>query len=201
MATAYGLISRELYRGIQFEMDQRKETKVQVNGDTGSSLEHSEDSDGCYLQVGKRRNTMEMVTLTPSSSAKLDRARSNASGSKLVAKKRVIRMLIVIVVMFFICWMPIYTVNTWRAFDNQNAIRRLSGAPISFIHLLSYTSSCVNPLVYCFMNKRFRKAFLSTFAHCLRPFTHLRQHDEEPGATGTSLSKFSYTTVSTVGPP
>ncbi|XP_059502874.1 cholecystokinin receptor-like isoform X2 [Stegostoma tigrinum] len=201
MATAYGLISRELYRGIQFEMDQRKEAKAQVSGNTGSSLEHSEDSDGCYLQVGKRRNTMEMVTLTPSSSAKLDRARSNASESKLVAKKRVVRMLIVIVVMFFICWMPIYTVNTWRAFDNQNAIKHLSGAPISFIHLLSYTSSCVNPLVYCFMNKRFRKAFLSTFARCLRPLTLLREQDEEPGATGTSLSKFSYTTVSTVGPP
>ncbi|XP_067889063.1 cholecystokinin receptor-like [Heterodontus francisci] len=215
MVVAYGLISRELYRGIQFEMNQKKEMKassalltngnvpflVHTNGAGGSNLQHYDDSDGCYLQVGKRRNTMEMTTLTPSTSAKLDRVRSNASESKLVAKKRVIRMLIVIVVMFFVCWMPIYSVNTWRAFDDLNAIRRLSGAPISFIHLLSYTSSCVNPLVYCFMNKRFRKAFLGTFSRCLRPFRVFKDVEEEPGVTGTSLSKFSYTTVSTVGPP
>ncbi|XP_041055658.1 cholecystokinin receptor-like [Carcharodon carcharias] len=201
MIIAYGLISRELYRGIQFEMKQRKENKVHTNGASTSSVQHSEDSDGCYLQVGKRRNTMEMATLTPSTSAKLDRVRSNASESKLVAKKRVIRMLIVIVVMFFVCWMPVYTVNTWRAFDDLNAIRRLSGAPISFIHLLSYTSCCVNPLVYCFMNKRFRKAFLSTFSRCLRPLRVFKDLEEEAGTTGTSMSKFSYTTVSTVGPP
>ncbi|XP_067841636.1 cholecystokinin receptor-like [Heptranchias perlo] len=201
MVIAYGLISRELYRGIQFEMNQLKETKAHTNGAVALTNHQYDDSDGCYLQVSKRRNTMEMSTLTPSASAKLDRARSNASESKLVAKKRVIRMLIVIVVMFFVCWMPIYTVNTWRAFDNMAATRRLSGAPISFIHLLSYTSACVNPLVYCFMNKRFRKASLTTFSRCLRPLGVFKDLEEEPGAMGTSLSKFSYTTVSTVGPP
>ena len=65
--------------------------------------------------------------------------------------------------------MPIFAVNAWRAFDRRSADRLLSGTPISFIHLLSYTSACVNPIIYCFMNKRFRQGILSTFACCRCP--------------------------------
>nr|XP_006011957.1 PREDICTED: cholecystokinin receptor-like [Latimeria chalumnae] len=200
MIIAYGLISRELYRGIQFEMDQKKEANAHKNGVTNPASMSTEDGDGCYIQTFKRRNTMEMSTLTPNGAAKLDRARSNSSESKLMAKKRVIRMLIIIVALFFICWMPIFTANTWRAFDERSAISALSGAPISFIHLISYISACGNPIIYCFMNKRFRKAFMGTFACCLRPCRRFRELEEDTAATGASLSKFSYTTVSTLGP-
>ncbi|KAL4656971.1 cholecystokinin receptor-like, partial [Arapaima gigas] len=204
MIIAYGLISRELYRGIQFELEQKKESNGQKNGLNGMVSSGSDEGDGCYMQVAKRSGAMEMSALTPAGGAKVDRPRSNTSEARLTAKRRVIRMLIVIVAMFFICWMPIYSVNTWKAFDLQSAHRALSGAPISFIHLLSYTSACVNPIIYCFMNKRFRKALLATFACCCRPCR--RRHPRHPAedditATGASLSKFSYTTVSTVGPP
>nr|BDP38634.1 fluorescent sensor for cholecystokinin [synthetic construct] len=121
------------------------------------------------------------------------------------AKIRTVKMLVVIVVLFFLCWMPLYCVNTWRAFDDSSATRALSGAPIAFIHLLSYTSACVNPIIYCFMNTRFRKALLSTFSWCGAPCRHccrrrgLRDIEEDVMATGASMSKFSYTTVSTMG--
>ncbi|KAG9467854.1 hypothetical protein GDO78_014171 [Eleutherodactylus coqui] len=203
MIVAYGLISHELYRGIQFEMDLNKEAKANKNGVSvaiSTSVANSDESDGCYVQVNKRRNTMEMSTLTAGNCTKMDRARINSSEAKLTAKKRVIRMLIVIVAMFFICWMPIFVVNTWKAFDKKSAYKILSGSPISFIHLLSYTSACVNPIIYCFMNKRFRKAFLATFAGCIKPCRRFREPEDDIGTTGASLSKFSYTTVSSLGP-
>lgn len=200
MIIAYGLISRELYRGIQFEMDMKKEAKAHKNGLTTTTPMPCDEGDGCYIQITKRRNTMEMSTLTPSGASQLDRARINNSEAKLIAKKRVIRMLIVIVAMFFICWMPIFVANTWKAFDEKSAFKALTGAPISFIHLLSYTSACVNPLIYCFMNKRFRKAFFGTFASCVKPCRRLRDPEEDVAVTGASLSKFSYTTVSSLGP-
>ncbi|KAG9333628.1 hypothetical protein JZ751_010801 [Albula glossodonta] len=201
MIIAYGLISRELYRGIQFELDQKKEAcSGLTNGLTATVSSGSDEGDGCYVQVEKRPVAMEMSTLTPSGAAKADRPRSNTSEAKLMAKKRVIRMLIVIVAMFFVCWMPLYSVNTWKAFDLRSAHRALSGAPISFIQLLSYTSACVNPIIYCFMNKRFRKALLATFACCLRPCRRPRHPEDEGATTGASISKFSYTTVSTMGP-
>ncbi|XP_016385137.1 cholecystokinin receptor-like [Sinocyclocheilus rhinocerous] len=202
MIIAYGLISRELFRGIQFEMEQKKGQSGMKNGISATVLYSSDDGDGCYIQVSKRPNSMEMSAITPTSSAKVDRPRINTSEAKLMAKKRVIRMLIVIVAMFFICWMPLYSVNTWKAFDLPSAHRALSGAPISFIHLLSYTSACVNPIIYCFMNKRFRKVLLTTFSCCCWPCHRkgFREGDDEVTATGASMSKFNYSTVSTMGP-
>ncbi|KAJ8350808.1 hypothetical protein SKAU_G00259380 [Synaphobranchus kaupii] len=202
MIIAYGLISRELYRGIQFELNQKKESSGMKNGLTATVSSGSDEGDGCYVQMLKRPVTMEMSTLTPVGGAKVERPRSNTSEAKLMAKKRVIRMLMVIVAMFFVCWMPLYSINTWKAFDLHGAQRALSGAPISFIQLLSYTSACVNPTIYCFMNKRFRKALLATFGCCARPCPARRRRRDDDTATTTaaSLSKFSYTTVSTVGP-
>ncbi|XP_062862315.1 cholecystokinin receptor [Trichomycterus rosablanca] len=201
MIIAYGLISRELYCGIQFELEQKKGQRTQLGGSAtvSSGIDHG---DGCYIQVLNRPNSMEMSNLTLAASTKVDRPRSNTSEIKLMAKKRVIRMLIVIVTMFFICWMPLYSVNTWKAFHPPSAYRALSGAPISFIHLLAYTSACVNPIIYCFMNKRFRKALLATFSCCCRPCRPqgYKEGDDDVTATGASLSKFNYTTISTMGP-
>ncbi|CAI5655789.1 unnamed protein product [Oreochromis niloticus] len=204
MIVAYGLISRELYRGIQFEMGHKKDSS-DVNGLTSTVSAGSDDGDGCYVTAVQRPHTMEMSAMAASGRAiKAERPRSNTSEAKLEAKKRVIRMLVVIVVLFFVCWMPLYCVNTWRAFDESSATQTLSGAPIAFIHLLCYTSACVNPIIYCFMNTRFRKALLATFSCCIAP-CHRRRHrglrdnEEDAMATGASMSKFSYTTVSTMG--
>ncbi|XP_035532782.1 cholecystokinin receptor [Morone saxatilis] len=205
MIVAYGLISRELYRGIHFEMGQKKDSTDVKNGLTSTVSAGSDDGDGCYVNVVQRTHTMEMSTMAASSRAvKAERPRSNTSEAKLEAKKRVIRMLVVIVVLFFLCWMPLYCANTWRAFDDLSAKHALSGAPIAFIHLLCYTSACVNPIIYCFMNTRFRKALLATFSCCAAPCHRrrrrgLRDNEEDVMATGASMSKFSYTTVSTMG--
>ncbi|KAI9530328.1 hypothetical protein NQZ68_004345 [Dissostichus eleginoides] len=205
MIVAYGLISRELYRGIQFEMGHKKDSTDVKNGLTSAVSTGSDDGDGCYVNVVQRPHSMEMSTMATTVRAnKAERPRSNTSEAKLEAKKRVIRMLVVIVVLFFLCWMPLYCVNTWRAFDEVSAKHALTGAPIAFIHLLCYTSACVNPIIYCFMNTRFRKALLATFSCCAAPCHRRRRHglrdnEEDVMATGASMSKFSYTTVSTMG--
>ncbi|XP_023998347.1 cholecystokinin receptor type A-like [Salvelinus sp. IW2-2015] len=183
MMTAYGLISLELYRGIKFEMANRKSSRERQCS-TGSIKPG--DNDGCYLQPAKKKKGelahLQNPPSTPSpnvtsnsrdnvgsNKSKLSRVCSNSSTCNLMAKKRVIRMLLVIVCLFFLCWTPVFAVNAWRAFDRHSADKLLSGAPISFIHLLSYTSACVNPIIYCFMNKRFRQGILSTFTCCSSP--------------------------------
>ncbi|KAF7647864.1 hypothetical protein LDENG_00165540 [Lucifuga dentata] len=164
MMTAYGLISLELYRGIRFEMSNRKSSRER-NSSTGSIKQG--DDDGCYLPSSKI-SSMKMNTANANSSNNkptVDRVSCSNSTANLMAKKRVIRMLLVIVFLFFVCWTPVFVVNAWQAFDQRSAYR-LTGAPISFIHLLSYTSACVNPIIYCFMNKRFRQGMLATFTCC-----------------------------------
>ncbi|KAF4531017.1 hypothetical protein B566_EDAN018972, partial [Ephemera danica] len=34
---------------------------------------------------------------------------------------------------------------------------------VSLVQLLAYISSCCNPITYCFMNKKFRQAFIGAF--------------------------------------
>ncbi|XP_077197156.1 gastrin/cholecystokinin type B receptor [Paroedura picta] len=208
MSVAYGLISWELYRSVQFEMGLCQEAKAQQNGGA-HPLTAAEESDGCYLPVPRSAGgAVELSVLTPGEPSKEERARVSRSAGQLQAKKRVIRMLVVIVVLFFVCWLPLYVANTWRAFSPVAARQALAGTPISFIHLLSYTSACVNPFIYCFMNRRFRKALGASCACCLAPChphschpCHPPPDEEEATATGASLSKFSYTTVSSIGPP
>ncbi|XP_003966988.2 cholecystokinin receptor type A [Takifugu rubripes] len=162
MMTAYGLISLELYRGIRLELSSRKSSRDR-QASTGSLKPG--DSDGCYLQPSKRRSIMGSLGNCGNNPI-IGRMTSSNSTANLMAKKRVIRMLLVIVFLFFLCWTPVFVVNAWQAFDRRSAYR-LTGAPISFIHLLSYTSACVNPIIYCFMNKRFRQGMLATFTCCV----------------------------------
>ncbi|KAM8872095.1 cholecystokinin receptor-like [Synchiropus picturatus] len=208
MMVAYGMISRELYRGMQFEAGQSNEATGQKNGLKSRSAPNNDDDDGCYVQVSKKPGTsVEMPTLASSGQAQpKTESRSNTSEAKMQAKRRVIRMLMVIVALFFICWLPLYFANTWKAFDLRTAARALSGAPISFIHLLSYTSACVNPIIYCFMNTRFRKALLATFACCYRNrfcrqcwWCKKKEALGDDGLTATTMGTTMVTSVTKTG--
>nr|XP_036852403.1 gastrin/cholecystokinin type B receptor isoform X2 [Manis javanica] len=220
MAVAYGLISRELYLGLRFDSDSDSQSQsrdrsqrglpggagpgpAQQNGHCGPEPRLAgEDGDGCYVQLPRPRPALELSALTAPTPGPASGPRP--AQAKLLAKKRVVRMLLVIVVLFFLCWLPLYSANTWRAFDGPGAHRALSGAPISFIHLLSYASACVNPLVYCFMHRRFRQACLDTCSRCCprppRARPRLLPDEDPPTPSIASLSRLSYTTISTLGP-
>ncbi|KFB52282.1 AGAP001022-PB-like protein [Anopheles sinensis] len=40
----------------------------------------------------------------------------------------------------------------------------VSSSGIALVQLMAYISSCCNPITYCFMNRRFRQAFLAIFS-------------------------------------
>ncbi|XP_033218303.1 octopamine receptor-like [Belonocnema kinseyi] len=89
--------------------------------------------------------------------------RSNYMGKSIEAKKKVIRMLFAIVLEFFVCWAPLHVVNTWYLFAPDLVYLHVGSTGISLVQLLAYISSCCNPITYCFMNRKFRQAFLSLF--------------------------------------
>jgi hypothetical protein len=80
-------------------------------------------------------------------------------------------MLFVVVLEFFICWCPLYVINTIALFDPIIVYQNLGYTAISFFQLLAYSSSCCNPITYCFMSTGFRKAFVNLF-RCLRQNHH-----------------------------
>ncbi|XP_043063320.1 cholecystokinin receptor [Drosophila ficusphila] len=88
--------------------------------------------------------------------------RSNETKS-LESKKRVVKMLFVLVLEFFICWTPLYVINTMTMLLGPAVYEYVDYTAISFLQLLAYSSSCCNPITYCFMNANFRRAFVDTF--------------------------------------
>ncbi|XP_062140494.1 gastrin/cholecystokinin type B receptor [Drosophila sulfurigaster albostrigata] len=113
--------------------------------------------------------TLTTVTLakTSASSPSLrvhDAALRRSNEAKtLESKKRVVKMLFVLVLEFFICWTPLYVINTLSMFIGQALYEYIDYTSISYLQLLAYSSSCCNPITYCFMNASFRRAFVDTF--------------------------------------
>ncbi|VDN82635.1 unnamed protein product [Brugia pahangi] len=100
--------------------------------------------------------------------------RSNRQEKIIEAKRRVIRMLIIIVIAFVICWTPSFiwwlTIRTSDLVQIHLWNRRAN----AYITLLTHISACANPITYCFMNERFRKNITTylwacTFQACKEP--------------------------------
>ncbi len=68
-----------------------------------------------------------------------------------------------VVLEFFVCWMPLYVINTVALFNPMLIYNNIGLTGISFFHLLAFFSSCSNPITYCFMNTGFRRAFKNLF--------------------------------------
>lgn len=86
---------------------------------------------------------------------------------RLKQKKRAIKMLVTVVVLFIICWLPIQTFNAvGEKASNMTPVATLQWK--AFLKCLALSSSCYNPIVYAFMNENFRK----NFANLLRCGKH-----------------------------
>ena len=85
--------------------------------------------------------------------------------ARLTNRRKAMRMLIVVIFEFFLCWSPVYILQTWKSVDYQSALDWVTPATKTFLSLMSYSSACFHPITYCFMNKTFRDGFLRIF-HC-----------------------------------
>lgn len=74
------------------------------------------------------------------------------------SKKRVTKMVIIVVVIFALCWLPIqiiFMVQNFGTFaDDIFAIAMQFAA-----NCLAYMNSCVNPILYAFLSENFRRSF------------------------------------------
>ncbi|XP_053197590.1 galanin receptor 2a [Scomber japonicus] len=79
------------------------------------------------------------------------------------AKRKVTKMIIIVAVLFCLCWLPHHLVILCMWFGRfplnhtTYVLRILS-------HLVAYTNSCLNPIVYALVSKHFRKGFRKVFS-------------------------------------
>ncbi|KAM6951042.1 galanin receptor 2a [Aplochiton taeniatus] len=83
------------------------------------------------------------------------------------AKRKVTKMIIIVAVLFCLCWLPHHLVILCMWFGHfplnhtTYVLRILS-------HLVAYTNSSLNPIVYALVSKHFRKGFRKVFGCALR---------------------------------
>ncbi|XP_069119135.1 QRFP-like peptide receptor [Argopecten irradians] len=77
-------------------------------------------------------------------------------------RRRTVKMLVAVVMIFIFCWFPYYTVMIWLDFNMVMSIRTqfVNDYVYPVVLLLGLSNSTVNPVCYCFMSNGFRRAFL-----------------------------------------
>ncbi|XP_015184643.1 PREDICTED: allatostatin-A receptor isoform X2 [Polistes dominula] len=73
-------------------------------------------------------------------------------------RRRVTRLVLVVVGVFAICWCPIQVILVTKSLDAY-PLRSVTIIIQIVSHILAYTNSCVNPILYAFLSDNFRKAF------------------------------------------
>ena len=75
------------------------------------------------------------------------------------SKKKVLKMLLAVVILFALCWLPVYVTQFISFFDRKNFPCGPS-ATLSFMgYFLGHANSAINPAIYVIFNSNFRKGF------------------------------------------
>ncbi|KAM9391513.1 neuropeptide Y receptor Y8b [Pholidichthys leucotaenia] len=135
----------------------------------------------CYLHVYLRLRRRKDI---------VERGRSTTQ-KKNKGSARINAMLVSIVVAFAFSWLPLNVFNT--VFDwNHEAIPNCGHDIIfSFCHLTAMVSTCVNPVIYGFLNSNFQKQLKSTLLRC-RCWVVTERYESVPLSTvSTEVTKGS----------
>ncbi|XP_023228073.1 cholecystokinin receptor-like [Centruroides sculpturatus] len=182
MVLMYSLITRTLCSGVQMENHDfpLRLIRKHHSNDFASSCSNKKN-----LLVTKSHVSYQTFAVARSKTPRHLIIRGNLEKSQ-ASKKRIVRMLFVVVVEFFVCWSPLYIVNTWSLFDQEAVYSTIGYSGVSIIQLLAYISSCCNPITYCFMHKKFRKSFVSTCS-CRRKTRRSSTRWSDKSATMNSI--------------
>ncbi|XP_036406945.1 pyroglutamylated RF-amide peptide receptor [Megalops cyprinoides] len=85
-------------------------------------------------------------------------------------KKRAVKMMITIVLLFTICWAPFHTVHMLCEYNNleKKYDEVTVNMIIAIVQAIGFFNSFNNPIVYAFMNENFKKNCMSTLSRCIR---------------------------------
>ncbi|XP_062925165.1 neuromedin-K receptor-like [Mobula hypostoma] len=101
---------------------------------------------------------------------------SESYHEQLKAKRKVVKMMIVVVFTFTICWLPyhIFFLVT-KQYPDVTQWKPIQQVFLA-VFLLAMSSNMHNPVIYCCLNNRFRAGFKKAFQWC--PFIQFSNYDE-----------------------
>ncbi|KAM8983995.1 relaxin-3 receptor 1 isoform 3-T3 [Ara ararauna] len=120
-------------------------------------------------------------------------SKCSGPGSKRCAK--VTRSVSIVVLAFFLCWLPNQALTTWGILIKLNVVNFSTEYFLSQVYLfpisvcLAHSNSCLNPILYCLMRREFRNSLKSLLWRItspslttMRPFTNTTKPEQEEQA-------------------
>ncbi|NXB57559.1 RL3R1 protein, partial [Struthidea cinerea] len=120
---------------------------------------------------------------------------SACSGPSIRRRSKVTRSVSIVVLSFFLCWLPNQALTTWGILIKLNVVHFSNEYFLSQVYLfpisvcLAHSNSCLNPILYCLMRREFRKALKSLLWRItspslttMRPFADTSKPEKEEQA-------------------
>ncbi|XP_037530858.1 tachykinin receptor 3a isoform X4 [Nematolebias whitei] len=95
---------------------------------------------------------------------------------QLRAKRKVVKMMIIVVVTFALCWLPYHVYFIVTGFNKRLVKWKYIQQVYLSVLWLAMSSTMYNPIIYCCLNSRFRAGFKRAFRWC--PFIKVSTYDE-----------------------
>ncbi|XP_032060023.1 substance-P receptor [Aythya fuligula] len=91
------------------------------------------------------------------------------------AKRKVVKMMIIVVCTFAFCWLPYHIYFTMQYFNREWYLQKFIQQVYLAIMWLAMSSTMYNPIIYCCLNDRFRVGFKHAFRWC--PFVSAGEYE------------------------
>ncbi|XP_076001750.1 tachykinin receptor 3a [Genypterus blacodes] len=95
---------------------------------------------------------------------------------QLRAKRKVVKMMIIVVVTFALCWLPYHVYFILTGLNKRLSKWKYIQQVYLSVLWLAMSSTMYNPIIYCCLNSRFRAGFKRAFRWC--PFVKVSSYDE-----------------------
>ncbi|XP_043945067.1 gastrin/cholecystokinin type B receptor-like [Protopterus annectens] len=100
---------------------------------------------------------------SPSHFKGCDSSNQTLPASRLKIRKKIVKMVLALVLLFAFSWLPFYMVDIWLDFNSPTSSTDVTPSPWilqlrPFVQWLGLTNSSLNPLCYCFVGDLYRSA-------------------------------------------
>ncbi|XP_058824408.1 neuropeptide SIFamide receptor-like [Topomyia yanbarensis] len=86
------------------------------------------------------------------------------------SKVKVIKMVLVVIITFTLSWLPLYAIFCFVKFAGdliyEDSVQSFIFGILPIAQWLGAANSCINPILYAFMNRKFRAGFRHLFRSC-----------------------------------
>ncbi|KAM9841617.1 tachykinin receptor 1b [Aulostomus maculatus] len=117
---------------------------------------------------------------------------------QLIAKRKVVKMMMVVVATFAVCWLPYHVYFLLHQFFPELFEQRYIQQVYLAVMWLAMSSTMYNPIIYYCLNSRFRAGFQQVFCCCAPSITKEELEMKSPRYLHTQVSIYRASRMETV---